>query len=203
MATTGIPAHRARGARAIVEVAAEPGPRSGGSAYYAGVSDPALRRPQLFAWLGTLVLGGMLLAGLFLPGGAVRSLRTAGAALVLGALVLIVPPFAQLARHGGAPRGASYMETTRVAGRGLYAVVRHPQYLGYMLLAAGLALRVQSWPMAGAGLAAVALFVAHTLAEERDCAKRFGADWQRYSAAVPRFNVTLGLLRARRRRTGD
>ncbi len=57
--------------------------------------------------------------------------------------------------------------------------------------------------MAGAGAVVVMMFTAHTLAEERDCATRFGVEWQRYAAAVPRFNVVLGLLRARRRRRGD
>jgi len=142
----------------------------------------------------------MLLAGLFLPGGPSRPLRAASAVLVVVALVLIVPPFGQLRRHGEVPPGASYMETARVADRGLYAIVRHPQYLGYTLLAAGLALRAHDLPMIMAGALAVGLFAAHTLVEERDCAARFGAEWDRYAAEVPRFNLPLGLLRARRRR---
>jgi protein-S-isoprenylcysteine O-methyltransferase Ste14 len=154
----------------------------------------------LFAWLGTFVLAGMLLVGLFLPGGPSRPLRVVSAMLVFGALVLIVPPFAQLPRHGEVPRGSSYMETTRLANRGLYAVVRHPQYLGYMLLAVGLAVRAHDLPVSLAGVMAVGLFAAHTLAEERDCAARFGVDWQRYAAEVPRFTLPLGLLRAWRRR---
>jgi hypothetical protein len=47
------------------------------------VSAAAAGRPQLFAWLGTFVLAGMLLAGLFLPGGPSRPLRAASAVLVL------------------------------------------------------------------------------------------------------------------------
>jgi protein-S-isoprenylcysteine O-methyltransferase Ste14 len=167
------------------------------------VSEQSSRRPLLFAWLGTFVLAGMLLEALILPGGPGRALRVAGAVLVFAALVLIIPPFAQLRRHGDAPSGASYMETARVADRGLYAMVRHPQYLGYMLLAAGLALRAQNLAMALAGLAAVVLFFIHSQAEERDCAARFGGVWQRYAAEVPGFNLPLGLLRAwRRRRSG-
>jgi protein-S-isoprenylcysteine O-methyltransferase Ste14 len=142
----------------------------------------------------------MLLAGLFLPGGPSRPLRAASAVLVVVALALIVPPFGQLRRHGEAPPGASYMETARVADRGLYAVVRHPQYLGYMLLASGLALRAHNLPMVLAAAIAIALFAAHTAAEERDCAARFRADWERYGAEVPRFNLPLGLLRSWRRR---
>lgn len=63
-----------------------------------------------------------------------------GAACLALALPLFSLPFHHLSRHGASEAGKSFIHTTRVADRGVYALVRHPQYLGYCLLVTGLAL---------------------------------------------------------------
>lgn len=104
-----------------------------------------------------------------------------------------------LRRHGRAAAGKSYMHATVVVERGPFALVRHPQYLGYMLFAATAALISRHGAVVSLAVAAVVTFYLHTLEEERDCLRRFGEAYARYMERVPRFNVVVGAWRALRR----
>lgn len=75
----------------------------------------------------------------------------------------------------------------RLATTGPYAAVRHPQYLGFLLIMAGFLLQ---WPT----LLTLAMFPMLTLAytrlaraEEREVRAEFGADYDTYAARTPRF----------------
>jgi len=75
----------------------------------------------------------------------------------------------------------------RLATTGPYAAVRHPQYLGFLLIMAGFLLQ---WPT----LLTLAMFPILTVAyarlaraEEREVRSEFGADYDAYAARTPRF----------------
>lgn len=121
--------------------------------------------------------------------------RWAALALLAASLPLFTLPFVHLGRYGESAPGDAYMQTTRVADRGIYGVVRHPQYLGYMLLAVGFALLSPHPLVLGAAAVAVAAFVAQAALEERALLDRFGPAYAAYRARVPRFNVLAGLWR--------
>ena len=81
-----------------------------------------------------------------------------------------------------------------LAQTGAYARVRHPQYVGFVLILFGFLLQ---WPT----LLTLAMFpilcamyvrLAHS--EEREAAQRFGAEWQRYADRTPRFLPKFGDL---------
>jgi protein-S-isoprenylcysteine O-methyltransferase Ste14 len=75
----------------------------------------------------------------------------------------------------------------RLATTGPYARVRHPQYLGLILIMVGFLLQ---WPtFATLAMFPVLAYVYRRLAmrEERDVAAEFGAAWSRYAAETPRF----------------
>ncbi len=168
--------------------------------------DAAARRPSsspLTAWLGFGFAVVAILLALRFPGGAPRWAHGLGTACLLGSAPLIFLPFIQLPRHGRAEPGRSYMETTALADRGLYAVVRHPQYLGYVLLTTGFALRAPHPAVVASAVAAVAGFLLQARAEDRDLRRRFGREWESWARAVPAFNLAAGLVRlVRRRRAG-
>lgn len=128
-------------------------------------------------------------------------LRYLALPLGLCALGLIFPPMFTLKRHGAVRPGDSYMRTSVVVDRGLFALVRHPQYLGYMCLNATFALTSQRLLTAVLGAGAVILFYLHTLSEERGLIEKFGDDYMRYVGRVPRFNLLPGLQRALFRRS--
>ena len=48
-------------------------------------------------------------------------------------MVLVMAPIVMFPRRGGVSRGKSFVHTTQLVDTGIYAVVRHPQYLGGIL----------------------------------------------------------------------
>lgn len=124
----------------------------------------------------------------------------AGGSVLLLALVLLVVPVIQFKRSGGVADGDIFANTTTVVDTGLYAVVRHPQFLAMLMLAVGIALVAQRWGEALVGVAAAGAFlIDFRRADLRDLAK-FGTSYQEYSQRVPGWNPLVGLVRLVRRR---
>ena len=149
----------------------------------------------LAAWIAALAALGTIVLAEFLPRGDSAFLRGAGVGLLALAAVLIFAPFFLLRKHGRVEDGGTYMQTRAVVDRGLYALIRHPQYLGYMLLACGFALLSQHWLVMVLGLVAVAALYFQGVEEERTCLNRLGAAYGQYMQRVPRFNLVLGIFR--------
>jgi protein-S-isoprenylcysteine O-methyltransferase Ste14 len=155
--------------------------------------------PRDYPGLG---IGGMLVAvqlALLAVGGfgPVGWLARSGGVLALVALVFLIVPVVQFKRHGGAAPGDIFANTTVVVDTGLYAVVRHPQFLAMPVLVAGIALLAQRWGVALVGAAAVGAFlVDFSRADRRDVAK-FGQSYREYMQRVPGWNPLAGLWRLR------
>lgn len=150
--------------------------------------------PKLFAWLASAVTVSLIIVTQFLSRGDDPVLRSTGVFLLLLAGVFIFWPFCLLAKHGGQD-GQAYMQASCVVDRGLYAVTRHPQYLGYTFLAWGFALLSQHWAALLLAMAGSTFFHLQAVREERYCLARFGKPYERYRRRVPRYNIVLGILR--------
>ena len=150
-------------------------------------------------WSPVVLFAALIIADQYLPDGDILWLRFAGVSVLALAAVFMFVPFIQLSKYGGADKNKSYMETKVVADRGLYALVRHPQYLGYMLLYAGFALLSQHWVTLLIAAVGIAILYMQALAEERLCQDKFGSAYDNYRVRVPRFNLILGLWRYRKR----
>jgi protein-S-isoprenylcysteine O-methyltransferase Ste14 len=109
-------------------------------------------------------------------------------------------PIFTLKKWGGVPEGRGYIQTTRLVDRGVYGIVRHPQYLAGMLLGLGLSLVVQHWLVAVLGAVVAVISYADTYEEERDSIEKFGTDYEEYRKRVPRVNFVIGIVRLLRRR---
>jgi protein-S-isoprenylcysteine O-methyltransferase Ste14 len=99
----------------------------------------------------------------------------------------------------GKTEGRGYVHTTVVVDRGIYAVVRHPQYLAGMLMGAALPLIVQHWLVALLGAVVIVVYYWDTFEEERSCIEKFGAAYEGYRKSVPRVNFVAGMMRLVRR----
>jgi protein-S-isoprenylcysteine O-methyltransferase Ste14 len=110
-------------------------------------------------------------------------------------------PIFTLKKWGGVPQGKGYVNTTQLVDKGVYGVVRHPQYLAGMLMGVALSLIAQHWAVAVLGLVVVVISYVDTYDEERSCVAKFGEEYTRYAERVPRVNFILGLVRLLRRRT--
>ena len=91
------------------------------------------------------------------------------------------------------------MDTTRVVDSGLYSIVRHPQYLGYILFMATFSLLAQRMLVTCLAILAVALMYLSAAAEEGECSERLGEPYREYLRRVPRFNILAGVFRRLRR----
>jgi protein-S-isoprenylcysteine O-methyltransferase Ste14 len=155
--------------------------------------------PVWLLWIALIVVQLVLSPFLYREDG-LAALRNLGWVLWAVMLVLAWWPILVLRSRGDVPRGASYTQTARLVDGGPYAVVRHPQYLSFMLLSVSLALVVQHWLTAVVGAVAVALvYFGIVPAAERLNARRFGDDYHRYAQRVPRLNLLSGVARLLRR----
>ena len=124
----------------------------------------------------------------------------AGWILLVFSVVIIFLAGGEFRKRGGAPKGESIVHTTVIVDSGIYAVVRHPQYLGFMLFVFALVLMSQHWLSVIAGVLGSALFYKDILKEEQMSIERFGDDYKRYMERVPRMNLLIGTLRYLRQR---
>jgi protein-S-isoprenylcysteine O-methyltransferase Ste14 len=104
-------------------------------------------------------------------------------------------PMATMRKWGGVPKGKGYVHTTTLVDRGIYAIVRHPQYTSGILLGVSLSLIAQHWAVWIPGVLVAALSYAATFQEERTLREKFGQAYEDYQSRVPRVNFVLGILR--------
>jgi protein-S-isoprenylcysteine O-methyltransferase Ste14 len=152
-------------------------------------------RPRACDWIAGLATATLLVADQLLERGDEAALHVLGVAALLLSIAFIFPPFFLLKKHGQVEEGKSYFETRAVVDRGLYGIVRHPQYLGYILLALGFASLSQRIVTAALAALAIVMFYVHTLREERFCAAELGPAYEAYMGRVPRFNFLSGLVK--------
>jgi protein-S-isoprenylcysteine O-methyltransferase Ste14 len=151
--------------------------------------------PKQFAWLASTMTVALIIATQYLPRGGNLYLRGTGVLVLLLGGVFIFTPFYLLSKHGGRMEDRTYMQTGKIVDQGLYAITRHPQYLGYVFLACGFALLSQHWGAFLLAIIATSLFYIQAVREERYCLTRFGEPYAQYLRRVPRFNILLGFLR--------
>ena len=139
-----------------------------------------------------LIIGGTLLAGLWLDG----RLRDAPALMLLPSLVgsaVIAFGLAIILAALGLFRKAEtrpepWQAATTLVRSGVYRFTRNPMYLGMLLTYAGVALALQS-PTAGLLLLPLILVIDRAVVarEETYLARRFGPDYERYRGEVRRW----------------
>jgi protein-S-isoprenylcysteine O-methyltransferase Ste14 len=116
-------------------------------------------------------------------------------AVWLLAVVLLILPMHTLRRRGRVPEGQNYTKTQALVESGLYALVRHPQYLGWMLMFAVVVLFEPNWVLAILGLLGAACVVLFTRQEDARLVVKFGQPYRSYMQRVPRFNLAAGIIR--------
>jgi protein-S-isoprenylcysteine O-methyltransferase Ste14 len=162
---------------------------------YASDDHCQLKPPKLFAWLASVVVISLIIVTQFLPQGDDPYLRGTGVFVLLLAGVFIFAPFHLLTKYGGTKDGQIYMQARIVVDQGLYAITRHPQYLGYIFLACGFVLLSQHWAAVLLAVVGTTFFYLQAMGEERYCLAQLGEPYEQYRRRVPRFNLVLGIVR--------
>jgi len=97
-------------------------------------------------------------------------------------------------KKGGVTKGQSYLHTTKLVDTGVYAIVRHPQYVALPLL--NIAFIVgQHWIIVILGIVAIPLMLIDLQKADKNCIEKFGDKYIDYMKRVPRVNFVLGIIR--------
>lgn len=109
-------------------------------------------------------------------------------------ILLIVLAMTTLRHKGEVPEGDSFTDTTLVVKHGVFSVVRHPLYLGWLLMYPAAMLVSQHWLIVIVGVVGIASMDWITRLADKRLVKKFGTDYQGYIQQVPRMNILLGLF---------
>jgi len=107
---------------------------------------------------------------------------------------------ASLKRKGNLQEGGDFTTTTVVVKRGVYSVVRHPLYLGWLLTYPAAMLVSQHWLIVILGVIGIASMNQIIKMADEQLVDKFGADYETYMQEVPRLNILLGIVRKLKRK---
>jgi protein-S-isoprenylcysteine O-methyltransferase Ste14 len=110
--------------------------------------------------------------------------------MVFGAL-----PVFEFRKKGEVRKGKSYIHTTKLVETGIYSVVRHPQYVTFIMWAIAGILLFQHWAVILLGLPVIPLTYIDLIKADKDAIEQFGEDYAAYMKKVPRANFLLGVIR--------
>jgi protein-S-isoprenylcysteine O-methyltransferase Ste14 len=110
-------------------------------------------------------------------------------------------PIFTFRKYGGVAKGKSYIQTSILVDSGVYAIVRHPQYLAGILIGLSLPLIAQHWLVAALGVIVIVITYVNTFDEETLNIEKFGEAYRQYMQRVPRLNFLLGIVRLLLRKT--
>jgi protein-S-isoprenylcysteine O-methyltransferase Ste14 len=114
---------------------------------------------------------------------------------VFSGLVFGVLPVIEFRKKGRVRKGKSYIHTTQLVDTGIYSIVRHPQYVTFILWAIAGMLLFQHWVVVLLGIPIVPLTYIDLIRADKDAIEKFGDDYRTYMKKVPRANFLLGIVR--------
>ncbi len=148
--------------------------------------------------LATILFISQIIVGIYLLSGVsqIEILAYFGAGLyVFSGLVFGWLPVIEFRKKGRVSRGKSYIHTTQLVDTGIYSVVRHPQYVTFMLWALAGMLLFQHWIVISLGIPIFPLTYVDLIKADEDAIEKFGDDYKAYMRRVPRANFLLGIIR--------
>ncbi len=158
-----------------------------------------------FSWLGFLPIAlvsflfiSQFIVGIYLLSvvSQIKILAYIGVGLyVLSGLVFGLLPVIEFRKKGRVRKGKSYIHTTKLVDTGIYSIVRHPQYVTFMLWAIAGMLLFQHWVIVLLGIPIFPLTYIDLVRADRDAIEKFGDEYKTYMKKVPRANFLLGIIR--------
>jgi protein-S-isoprenylcysteine O-methyltransferase Ste14 len=118
-----------------------------------------------------------------------------GNVIIAAGILLIILPMAALRGKGKPQEGESFTATTSIVKSGIYSVVRHPLYLGWLLMYPAAMLVSQQWVIVILGVIGIISMDQITRAADYRLIEKFGPSYEAYIQEVPRLNIISGVLR--------
>ncbi len=88
---------------------------------------------------------------------------------------------------------------SKIVDSGVYGIVRHPMYLGAMLMFFSHIFLGQNWMVAIGTIVAIACCYLIIMSGDQRNIEKFGDDYRHYMEKVPRINLLVGAIRLLRR----
>ena len=145
----------------------------------------------LMVILGITFFLNIIMMNLFPPN--IKELIVVGYIILgIGALFFILSVYT-LRRKG----------TSNVVDSGIYSIVRHPMYLGGMVMFFSHIFLGQNWIVAISTIVGIVCCYLIILSGDQRNIERFGEDYKLYMQRVPRANFLIGIIRLVQRRDRD
>lgn len=144
-----------------------------------------------------------IIAGIYLISdiSQIRILAYIGVGLyAFSGLIFGMLPVFEFRKNGRVVKGKSYIHTTELVDTGIYSIVRHPQYVTFILWAIAGMLLFQHWIVIILGIPIIPLTYIDLLNADKDGIKKFGNEYKQYIKQVPRANVLLGIIQVVRKK---
>jgi len=122
-------------------------------------------------------------------------IRNAGWIVLSLSAILGWLPIFTFKKYGKVPKGEGYVHTTQLVDKGIYAIVRHPQYLAGILMSIAFFLIAQHWIIGVLGVMLIIIYYLSAFDEEKNAIEEFGENYKNYMKTVPRFNFIVGLFK--------
>ncbi|MBN2572611.1 MAG: hypothetical protein JXA68_10825 [Ignavibacteriales bacterium] len=123
-----------------------------------------------------------------------------GIVLFLNGTYLLIRGRNLLIQYGKMERN-NFIQTSVVVKRKLFAIIRHPQYLGLIFILLGLICSYQNWIDLDLGIVGISLISIQAVKEEKYCSTLLGDDYNDYCQLIPRFNFITGVIKVIERKT--
>jgi len=158
-----------------------------------------------FSWIGlvpmtlvSVLFISQIIVGIYLLSGVsqIEILAYVGAGLyVFSGLVFGWLPVIEFRKEGRVKKGKSYIHTTKLVDNGIYSIVRHPQYVTFIMWAISGMLLFQHWIIILLGIPIIPLTYFDLIRADKDAIEKFGDYYEAYMKKVPRANFLLGIIR--------
>lgn len=122
-------------------------------------------------------------------------LKILGFSFLLLAIIFIPIPLILFPRKRDEKKHEHFFDVPQVINTGIYGVVRHPQYLGWVFIIIGLFCIRQEFVGAFFGILGLVFLNYCAILEERSLMRKFGEEYKIYRSSVPRWNLILGIYR--------
>jgi CubicO group peptidase (beta-lactamase class C family)/protein-S-isoprenylcysteine O-methyltransferase Ste14 len=107
-------------------------------------------------------------------------LQIMGIVIAIISQFLVILPTYSLKKYGHITEGKSYMKSTKIVTESIYKIMRHPQYIGLIILAFSTIFIFQTMISVFLGGISVLFLILLIYAEEKELLKRFGNDYADY-----------------------
>ena len=114
---------------------------------------------------------------------------------VFSGIVFGMLPVFEFRKKGRVRKGKSYIHTTKLVETGIYSIVRHPQYVTFIMWAISGMLLFQHWIVILLGVPVIPLTYLDLIKADKNAIEKFGEDYKVYMKKVPRANFLLGIIR--------